>query len=349
MLEAADELPSSKAVLVFHLLPDRLLVWILRTGSLRLVSVPVGADELTAQIRVFRRALASGGEWRPMAEKLFEELFGPLGDGIEGAEDLVVIPDGAIYGLPLAALVNEESGRFLVEEFRISTSPLLSIALGAQRTQRFGGLDASTAVLAVANPWQPRSSTALPELPYAEMEVERISDLFPRTTILGGRAATKDKFLEEAQRSSVIHFAGHSVVNPRLPLLSSLVLSPGAEGSSSRLYVYELLEHRLEAPQLVVFSACSSRVGGAALTSLTDAVLVAGVPVAVGSLWNVADRPSAAFFERFYSELREGAEPIEALRATQLSLLRSSNAELAHPSTWAAFQASGVDRTEPRR
>lgn len=343
LTQAARRVPSSTTVLVYHLLPDRLLVWVLRSGGSRLIHLPVGRESLETEVRRLRAALTTGGEWHDAAERLYGTLLEPAADELAGTSDLVVIPDGAIHGVPFAALVNPVTGRLLVRDFRVRTSPLLSLALPEPGEPAGDRFDASAAVLAVAPPAGPSSAGSLSALPHARAEVERLSQLFPRTTLLRGEQANKRAFLEEAETSSLVHFGGHAEANPRFPLASSLILAP-EDDSDGRLYVFELLEGRLRTPRLVVFSACSSSVGPGGLTSLTGAVVAAGVPVAVGSLWEVADRPTAAFFERFYSELREGADPVAALRTTQLSLLESSDPELSHPRTWAAFQASGVAR-----
>lgn len=57
------------------------------------------------------------------------------------------------------------------------------------------------------------------------------------------------------------------------------------------------------------------------------------------SLWDVDDRATAAFVERFHATLRKGVTPAEDLRATQ-AWMRAQKA-WSHPSHWAGWQLWG--------
>lgn len=73
--------------------------------------------------------------------------------------------------------------------------------------------------------------------------------------------------------------------------------------------------------------------------SLARAFLAAGVPVVIASLWPVDDRETARLFSRFYRNLRDGGEVLDALRQAQLETL---NLERDRPgSAWAAFELIG--------
>ena len=61
----------------------------------------------------------------------------------------------------------------------------------------------------------------------------------------------------------------------------------------------------------------------------------------IGSLWDVDDEGSRAFFVDYHRRLLAGAEPAVALRAVQLSFLRGSDASRAHPGAWAGFVSVG--------
>jgi CHAT domain-containing protein len=66
----------------------------------------------------------------------------------------------------------------------------------------------------------------------------------------------------------------------------------------------------------------------------------------IASLWDVSDRSAKDFFAPFYLQLKDGSDPYDALRASQLGLLASSDPLRASPSTWGVFQAYVGSRAE---
>ena len=80
--------------------------------------------------------------------------------------------------------------------------------------------------------------------------------------------------------------------------------------------------------------------GDAAPESLATAFLVAGAKNAVGALWPVDDFAELDFTRRFYRRLAH--ETIaDAVRDSQVEMLRSGDPLLASPAAWAAMQCYG--------
>jgi CHAT domain-containing protein len=77
------------------------------------------------------------------------------------------------------------------------------------------------------------------------------------------------------------------------------------------------------------------------VSSLARPFLAAGVPAVVASLWNVGDRATAPLLVAFHRRLRDGRDPLSALRAAQLELLRGPAPALRSPASWAAFEVFG--------
>ena len=131
-------------------------------------------------------------------------------------------------------------------------------------------------------------------------------------------------------------------------LLTRLVISPrrndqaGDDKNDGRLEVHEIYGLDLTgATDLVVLSACQTQVGEASggdeVVALNRAFLYAGTPTVIASLWNVDDKATALFMERFYTHLREGKGKAEALRQAQLDL----RTDYPHPYYWAGFTLVG--------
>ena len=113
---------------------------------------------------------------------------------------------------------------------------------------------------------------------------------------------------------------------------------------NGNLEVHEILaDVDLSGVNLVVLSACGTargaRSGGDEIVGLTRAVMYAGAPGVISTLWDIDDDASADLIEDFYTRLRQGASAADALRQAQLAMLR--RAPYTNPRFWAAFSLSG--------
>ena len=83
-------------------------------------------------------------------------------------------------------------------------------------------------------------------------------------------------------------------------------------------------------------------VGGSGLLSAAQLLLSDGVPIVVASHWDVDDAATPYLWKTFYATLARGHSPAEALRHSQLSMLRSADPALVRPQVWGAFSAFGA-------
>ena len=132
-----------------------------------------------------------------------------------------------------------------------------------------------------------------------------------------------------------------------------LLLAPDPETRApGELYAFEIERQALPQVRLVVLAACGTAAGETwrleGTLSVARPFLAAGVPAVVASLWDVDDTTSRRFFVAFHRNLLAAGDPATALRETQLTLLRGSDATLAHPSSWAGFVSLGGVSTRKR-
>jgi CHAT domain-containing protein len=160
-----------------------------------------------------------------------------------------------------------------------------------------------------------------------------------------GRAATKERFLETAPGFEVIHFGGHALVNPEFPLLSRLIFADEKQTGQS-LYAHELSKLRFPQTRVVVLAACSTAAGavsrGEGVVSVARPFLAGGVPLVIASQWDVDDRATEQLTLAFHRELAKSGNPVHALHAAQLAMLRSNDAVQSQPESWGAFVAIGT-------
>lgn len=246
---------------------------------------------------------------------------------------LVVVPDGALHRLPLAAL-RDAAGQPLVRRYTTTVVPSASLWL---RWRRSGPVRPPPAVLALADPepaggaagprageraWPLSSGAAPGPLPYARREGRAaVEALSGASRLLAGRDATEHALKATAlEPFGVLHFAAHALVDDERPERSAILLAPGADDEDGLLQWREIADLSLRG-RLVVLSSCRSASGtvlrGEGVLGLVRAFFEAGAPVVVGSLWPVRDDEAADLLSAFYRHLRGGASAAEALRSAQ--------------------------------
>jgi CHAT domain-containing protein len=161
--------------------------------------------------------------------------------------------------------------------------------------------------------------------------VKRIAKLFPAAgKMLTAGKATRRNVAENVAGKSYFHFSGHAYFDLANPLRSALVLAGG-----EFIYAEDLLEHRFDLSQVKLFtlSACQTgmrdfRIPDEAI-GFPSAVIQAGVPAVISTLWPVPDVSTALLLSHFY-ELHIGGEidVASALGRAQNWLCRSTAQDL---------------------
>jgi CHAT domain-containing protein len=336
----AQRIPADCAVLYFATLEDRLLRWVIVDQRVRFLPSVIAETALARSVATFESAIARRDdvETRRAAAELYEILVRPTEDALPESGTLWVVPDGPIHHVPFAALYDERSGKYLVERFAVVVAPSAAL-LGPERQPSAGPERA----LVLGDPSFDRTLfPQLEDLPAAEREAKTIAALHYGAVLLTGAAATGPRFLDEIERASLVHYAGHAIANERFPLFSGLILAPGRDGSHSGLVQgFELRRMHLRADAIVVLAACRSARdparGATGTSSLAGALLAAGAREVVGSLWSVEDRESAALLLRLHQALEEQGSAIAALRQAQLAGLADGES----PRAWGAYQVIG--------
>ena len=105
--------------------------------------------------------------------------------------------------------------------------------------------------------------------------------------------------------------------------------------------IIELTQGNLLNAEMIVLSACETGVGdirGEGVVGLSRALIAAGVPSVVVSLWNVEDESTSLLMQSFYQNLLEKKmEKATALRQAMLDV----SEEYPDPKHWAAFTLIG--------
>jgi CHAT domain-containing protein len=351
-------LPAGTFLLEYCVLNDRTYAWIVAHDGIEMVRLEPGRKEIADRSEALRRAVRGGNhnnEFGTALYALYERLFAAPLTAVRrmhhgsGPPRLVVVPDGAMHAIPLAALRNPDTRSYLVEDATPSAAGSATLYIFSLLRDRALPMTREPSALLVGDPaFDPGTDLArrLVRLPASVREVESIAAVYaPRAEVLLDKEATVPRFLEDAQRKDVIHLAGHAIANAQAPHRSLLLLAPST-GDSGLLEADVLVRRlRLKQTRLVVLSACSSAgglpVGPEGLAPLVRPLIGAGVPAVVGSLWDINDATTAELLVSFHRHYREGSDAAVALQLAQLELLHRKNAGLASVLAWAPFQVIG--------
>lgn len=317
------------AVVEYALLPHTLVAFCVTRDGISARETRIERNELAAMINAFAERIRGRA---PLAEitadgaALHRLLIEPL--HLDGIREVVIVPDRQLHALPFAALWDSATKQFLAEELTIRFAPS---AVTDEES-----LPPLTPALVVADPPTP----SFPPLPATHVEAQQIAALHGAAQLTGAEA-TRSAFTAAAARSALIHFAGHADSDTGSSYAA--LLFAANDGDSGVMSSGDVARLRLERKPLVVLAACGTFRGDplhvAGMSSLARSFLLAGARGVVGTLWEIDDDVSAQLFLRLHERLRGGAPPARALREAQLDLLRSANARLAHPATWAAAES----------
>jgi len=282
--------------------------------------------------------------------RLYHLLIEPIRDDLDRDKVLCFVPDKALHEVPFGALQSELTGRYLLDDFQIMTSPSAAILIQASAQANVKSLVKDEHLLAVGNPaFDRHTNPNLADLPGAEREVEQIASKYPSPRVLVRREATRSAIINEIMGADVAHFAAHYETDSQSSLASRLLLGPDLADRShaaeaSGLSSADIYRMRLTRTRLVVLSACRTGIeqqfAGEGPIGFARSFLVAGVPVVVASWWPVDSEATADLMIAFHRFRKVNHLPTtEALRRAQQEV--STNPQYRSPFYWAGFMVIG--------
>lgn len=332
MADLASRLKPGEVVVSYHVLPRRTYGWAIRRSGVQANTIEVDRATLIEQVQEFRDAVIQRkAEAKELGEKLYKVLIKPF--ALSGNDAVAFIPHDALHYLPFQALWTGD--QFMIQKVSISYAPSGgALAELARREPTKAGK-----LFALGNPDLGDPSTALPG---AQREVEAIKAIFLESEVYFQKEATRERFMQRAGRSRLVHVAAHGSVDSIDPLHSRLYLA-GTSGQSGTLEARDVYSMNLNGTALITLSACETGLGkvsrGDEIWGFTRSFLSAGAPALVASLWPVADESTELMMKRFYTELSKGADARRALRTAQIEVMNDARFSAAY--FWAPFNLFG--------
>ncbi|MEO8153266.1 MAG: CHAT domain-containing protein [Rhizobacter sp.] len=332
--ELQKTLGSGEAVLQFHVLESRSIVWLITRTSVSASVIAQGQAGLAAMVENFRSSVIERRrDTTTLAVALNKLLLSDL--DLTPVLRLFVVPHGPLHYLPFQALHDGRS--YLIERTALTVWP--SSAVGARLLAR--GNAPTPALLGFGNP----STDKNVPLPGAEREVQQVAKLFAGSEVFVQQEATKERFRSGAGRANMVHVAAHAELDDVDPLFSRILFASTAS-EPGLLEAREIYALDLHGVRLITLSACESGLGrvarGDEIIGFTRSLLSAGANSIVASLWPVADDSTDLLMGRLYRELASGRDLMASMQLAQIEVQK--NRRFAHPFFWAPFNVIGNGR-----
>ena len=291
-----------------------------------------------------------GKERRTTADKVqhidldeWQARFAPFVEPIlrwsDPGDYLYLVPHDVLHYLPLHTLKIE--GNYLIERNPVLYTPSASVLKYCQAKRK--GRREKALVF---------GDSAVDinlSLPFAREEAMQVADLFGTHAFIGPdarKSLVKEKLEKEREEIDILHFACHGYFHPFQALKSGILMAPEPNGEkepaefettlhglpvSRYLTAEEFFGMEMHA-DLVTLSACDSGVNqlrpGDELFGLMRALIYAGTPSVVMTLWGVDDISTELLMVHFYQCLKAGDSKVEALQKAQLYVKNVTAAEV---------------------
>jgi CHAT domain-containing protein len=256
------------------------------------------------------------------------------------------VPHNFLHYLPLHALKVE--GRYLIERNPICYTPSASVMKYCHAKRK----NKREKALVLGD--------SRSDLAHACEEASIVADLFDTTPYLQERATKsliKQKLEQEGESLDILHFCCHGRFRQDDALKSCIVLAQEGEGDEEwNLTAEEILQLQMQA-ELVTLSACETGINenrpGDELIGLTRALIYAGTPSVIVSLWAVDDLSSGLLMEHFYQKfcqpIEENNQLITKAEALQAASLYIKNMKVQEVIDYYKFRLGRLDRVRDKK
>ncbi len=356
------------ALLEFHLGRKVSWLWLVSRSGVRKFELPDRStiEAATAEFcRLFdqprERARDSSKQrrYRRLRDWLSGALLGALPAG-SLPKRVILVPDGALCGLPFAALTVSGEGFLGIHHDLISTPSANFLRYGQQT---LASLHAPLSVLAIADPVftrddpriprafrgdPPASGPDLARLPFVS-EIEEIQRIAPNQNVrfVRGFDASVHEVTGLKRPVTILHLSSHAIIDDERPELSRIIFSsfdPGGRAVDAYLMPYRISRLRLNG-SIVVVSACRTALGkqvyGEGLTGFTTSFFEAGAAQVVLTLSNVDAEGASVFLKEVYRRFLGHRSDMESsLRLARLAMFASPR--WRDEAYWAGFVVMGT-------
>ena len=342
---------------------EKLVIWVIKpTGEIQTRQIDlkkknINFKELVSSTRktienartpAIRPKTYNRVELKKQLKQIHKLLIDPIADLLptDPKAKVVFVPHKQLFLVPFAILI-DSNDKYLIEKHTIITAPSIQALKVTREKQQKLPKNNKLAVV-VGNPTMPtipainnKPPQKLSNLQYAEDEGRKIAQRL-NTQFLTGNKATKATVLKQLPNARYIHLATHGLLEDYagFGIPGAIALAPSGKDKGF-LTSSEIQDLDLKA-ELAVLSACDTGRGditGDGVVGLSRALIVAGVPSVVVSLWAVPDNRTAELMVEFYRNFQDRKlDKAQALRQAMLEMVKTHRDD---PILWGAFTLIG--------
>ncbi len=300
------------------------------SGRISSTVLPVGSKRLQSQITALLAPAEGDSAQAEQRERgILQALYGELlpasvRNFIPKNPDqmVVIIPDGCLFNLPFAALVDGQ-GKYLVENHLLTMASSMGVLL--DNRPRYA--DDLSVVITSNNASGGDESQQITQNLQPEL-----------VTQLTGAQADLSAVSEQSRGKAVVHITSSTPLSTN-PMRSIFPLTSGKGESSRKVTADRVFEQSIPS-DLVLMSATSVNakdVQGNAVKVFSRGFNYAGARNVMLSLWVEPETARTHELIEFYKGKQEGLNQAQSLRKAQLIALSKDPS----PKSWAAFQLLG--------
>jgi tetratricopeptide (TPR) repeat protein len=326
---ASPQRTNRNRTLVYVRLIDAYVVFVVENGGIvsKVLKLNAAADAIDQLAKTFSDLCADRNsrlsDVHMVGSSLYAilfpqpDLFGPR---------FTARGDGRLRNIPFAALVRPD-GEYLGVHSSVVVLSWLSRENAAPASASF--TDATRLVI-LRGVSSARGSYTIPK---TYDESAELASRFPRSLLVEGHSSGESDVIRSLQSAEIVHFTGHA--QNRHGSASLLLGDDASRDLSSQSFAGV----HLRKCRLAVLAACSTLTietgSGSIKSGLPEALLQAGVPTIVGTLWDVDSEATKRLMLYFYDQLLKGNSPEVALERSQAQI--GTTVGFAHPFYWSGF------------
>jgi CHAT domain-containing protein len=310
---------------------------------------PHSEVELNRAVRELRLTLpyVADNEYLTPAKTLYAWLIDPIQSLLDDSkiDTLVFVPDGLLRTVPMAALFNADTNKFLIEKYAIAVVPGLELMEPSETSPQL-----HQSVLLSGLSQAQGDFPALSSVPIELTDVEQAYGSERSKKLLNENFLQKNLFDEvRSNRYGIVHIASHGHFGGNASQTYILTYQPDKPLTLNDL-------EKLIRPQqydangqakpidLLVLSCCETAAGDdRAALGLAGVAIKSGARSALATLWSVNDEGSAILMSSFYHNFTgdQITTKARALQRAQLTLLYNDNVSFHHPAFWSPYLIIG--------
>lgn len=354
--------PADLAIITYFVTDEALLVFVVKKDRQVVVKrVAISSQALSRQVakaitlinRSQSDTAAEVSRLRQQLKQLYAVLIEPIEASLTEINTLAILPVKWLGFLPFEALLTTTSAE--AETHLLASKQILYLSAISYADQLYSLTHDPLPpqikdIVAFGNPTVDQQ---VESLPFAELEVGEIARLFEGSTIFTRDDASKENFAAHWAKHQLIHIAAHTRL---IDGQAEILLAPADHGTLQMGELFDL--PRNETTRFMVLSSCQTAldpelalliwqnqeaksIASAPLTSVAHTLLLVGIPSVLATLWEIDDQATALMMKGFYSHLKQGKGPYQALRAVQLEMSRRQD-RYSQPYYWSGFVFYGA-------